>query len=174
MTRSRRWTDQQFEEAVKSSHSVAQVLRALGLRVTGANYQTVAATTDRLKLDTSHWTGQGHLKGRSHNWAIKIPLDKILVENSSYLGTDNLKKRLLRDGLLEFRCYQVGCGISTWNGKPLVLQLDHINGNRRDNRLVNLRLLCPNCHSQTETFTGRNLKRLCRNLVDDDGSNPSA
>lgn len=170
MTRSRRWTDQQFVEAVAASTSVAQVLRAIGLKVTGANYQTVALTTERLNLDTSHWTGQGHLKGKSHTWAPKIALTEILVRNSTYLHTDSLKRRLLSDKTLINQC--VVCTVTSWMDKPLVLQLDHINGDRRDNRIENLRLLCPNCHSQTDTFAGKNLKRPCRNLVDENGSNP--
>ena len=69
-----------------------------------------------------------------------------------------LKKRLVVEGLLEPKC--AVCGINRWRGKPLSLELDHINGDRHDNRLENLRLLCPNCHSQTETYSGRNAKSV--------------
>src|SRR5436309_2821566 len=90
----------------------------------------------------------------------KIPTAEILVANSRYLGTSTLKARLLREGLLEPHCYT--CGLTEWLGKPLTLVLDHINGVRNDNRLANLRLLCPNCHSQTPTFAGRNAKHPSR------------
>ena len=114
-------------------------------------------TVRRLSLDTSHWTGQGHLKGKTHNWTKKIPLSKILVVNSQYVSSSNLKRRLLREGVLEYLCSK--CGITTWNEEPIILQLDHINGDNLDHRKENLRLLCPNCHSQTQTFAGRNIKK---------------
>lgn len=65
-----------------------------------------------------------------------------------------LKEKVIKNKLLKYKCAE--CGISTWKNKPLVLQLDHINGNNRDNRIENLRLLCPNCHAQTETYCGKN------------------
>lgn len=89
----------------------------------------------------------------------KRPLSEILVEESTYSGTNNLKKRLWEEGLLEKKCAICGLG-STWNNKPLVLQLDHINGVRRDNRIENLRILCPNCHTQTHTYAGKANKKV--------------
>ena len=68
-----------------------------------------------------------------------------------------LRKRLVREGFLIYEC--AFCGINKWRGRPLSLELDHINGNKHDNWFENLRLLCPNCHSQTETFSGRNIAR---------------
>ncbi len=69
----------------------------------------------------------------------------------------HVKLRLIKAGLLENSCQS--CGLTDWQGRALSMQLDHINGVSNDNRLENLRMLCPNCHSQTETFSGRNLKR---------------
>lgn len=82
-------------------------------------------------------------------------LESLLVEGQPTHSND-LKKKLLDAGLLEYKCRE--CSISRWNGKPIVLQLDHINGNHDDNRIENLRLLCPNCHSQTETYCSKNRK----------------
>jgi hypothetical protein len=155
--RKRKWTDDQFIDAVRDARSVRGVLQAIGLNPTGANYKTVAATVARLKLDTSHWTGQGYLKGLSHNFSRKIPMEEILVEDSTFHNLTHLKSRLVKDGLLEKRCSI--CGLVEWLGKPISLVLDHINGVNNDHRRENLRFLCPNCNSQQETFAGRN-KRL--------------
>ncbi len=152
----RTWKDEQLAEAVESSFSMANALRYLGLRPTGGNYKSIHKHIRRLDLDIEHFTGQGHLKGKRHGWTKKRPLDEILVKNSDYLSTCHLKERLLKEDKLKYECYK--CTIKSWQRKRLSLQLDHINGINTDNRLENLRLLCPNCHSQTKTFTGKNLR----------------
>jgi hypothetical protein len=154
----RRYTDQNIIEAVRDSFSIAQVLKVLHLSPTGANYKGMYANFARLGLNTSHFTGQGHLRGKTHSWTPSRPLAEILVRNSTVRTNCHLKPRLLREGLLCNWCYQ--CGMEPlWQGKPLVLILDHINGDCYDYRIENLRLLCPNCNSQQQTFAGKNKGR---------------
>lgn len=149
-------TEENLKTAVAKSISVAEVLKNLDMSITTSNYRSFYRSISLYKIDTSHFRGQAHLLGKNHKSKTTIPLDQILIEDSIYLGIAYLKVRLIKDGLLKYECYE--CGISTWKGKKLSLQLDHINGTHNDHRIENLRLLCPNCHSQTETFCGKNIK----------------
>ena len=159
MTR-RSWTNEDLEAAVAASRSIRQVFLHLGLKVRGGAHALLKRRIVELGLDTSHFRGQGWNKGDPEGVLArarpKLELDEILVEDSTYQSTYKLKARLLEAGLLQNRCYL--CGLAPeWCGAPLVHRLDHINGRRLDNRLENLRLLCPNCDSQTPTFAGRNM-----------------
>lgn len=154
----RRWTDEQLRDAVAKSRSVCQVFQHMGLRVGGGQHMTIKLRIKALGLDTSHFTGQGWNKGNVSGYlkpATLIALEQILVKNSPHKAGTSLKQRLIAGGLLENRCALCGL-LPEWQGKRLVLRLDHINGIRNDHRLINLRLLCPNCDSQTPTFAGRN------------------
>lgn len=145
---------EKLEEAVKNSFSFAQVLKKIGLAPKGGNYRILQRKIKEFGLDISHFTGKAHLKGKTHNWSKQFPLENILVENSNYQSY-KLKNRLIKQDLIVNKCSE--CGLQdTWNGKKINLHLDHINGNNTDNRLENLRMLCPNCHSQTDTYTGKN------------------
>lgn len=92
--------------------------------------------------------------GQNLSYVKKTEFKDILVDNSNYTNRFRLKIRLIRAGLLEDICY-VCKQVPVWNGEPLTLQLDHINGKSLDNRIENLRMICPNCHSQTKTFSGK-------------------
>lgn len=152
--RRRTWTDADLKAATKASSSIAGVIRALDLKVGGSVYPMIKRRIAELGLDTSHFTGQGWSKGKKVTTRPGKPLEEILVEDSTYASTAGLKKRLIKEGLLSEECAL--CGVTDWCGAPIALQLDHVNGRRTDNRLTNLRLLCPNCHSQTDTWCGRN------------------
>ena len=150
------YTEDQLRNAVKISYSLSQVQEALSLTKSGGNSKTIKSHIERLGINIDHFSGKGHLKGKKHNWSKNTPLDELLVEGK-FQNTSRLKQRLLNDGILEYKCYMEGCTLTNkWNGKELILRLDHINGDNCDNRKENLRLLCPNCDSQSEFFCGRN------------------
>jgi hypothetical protein len=156
--RPRSWDVVALREAVAASSSIAGVLRHLGLKVGGSQYVAIKRAIAEHGLDTSHFTGQGWTKGRTDPVrCYRTPLSEILVEESTYRNSSRLKTRLVREGLLEWRCSN--CTREEWCGQAIPLHLDHINGNPSDHRLPNLRLLCPNCHAQTDTYCGKNIGR---------------
>jgi len=149
-----RYNKEELELVVSKSLSIAQVCRELGIRPIGGNYKTITSKINKYKIDISHFTGRAWNVGERFRTIKKSrELSEILVENSPMISTVNLKRRLIKENILEYKC--AICGINTWRNNAITLELDHINGNNTDNRLENLRLLCPNCHSQTDTFRGK-------------------
>lgn len=150
----RSWTDNDLIEACIKNNTISGVLRDLGLSTRNAgNYDTFKKYTKTLNIDTSHFVGRGSGIGGTK----PMPLNQVLVRNSNY-SRKSLKARLLKNGLLKNECYECALG-NTWNKNPLTLVIDHINGVSNDNRLKNLRMLCPNCNSQQTTFAARNKSR---------------
>ena len=147
------YSEQELREAVKNSTSIRQVLEKLDIVPAGGNYQTTNRRIQKLNIDTSHFTGQAWNKGKIIG--PKRSIEEYLKEDS-VVQSFKLKGRLIAEGLKEHKCEC--CGITEWNGKPAPIELDHINGNHHDNRLENLRILCPNCHAQTDTYRGKNKK----------------
>jgi hypothetical protein len=153
---SRRYTNQEFADAVAVSRSMRQALCLLGVSPHGGNYETARRRIIELRLDTSHFVSQGWRRGSNKPVLPAIPLDQLLVEGR-LTQTVKLKQGLIDAGFLKAGCEM--CRGRRWNGSAIPLELDHVNGRRDDNRLCNLRLLCPNCHAQTPTYRGRNIGR---------------
>jgi Zn finger protein HypA/HybF involved in hydrogenase expression len=149
------YSKETLSEIVSKCSNLAQVCRAYGITSSSGNYKTIKKKIQEFNIDISHFTRK--LKKVKVSERVNN-IEDILVENSPYQNISSLKKKILKQGLMEYKC--AICGISEWLGNPLSLQLDHINGISNDHRLENLRLVCPNCHSQTETFAGRNVKLL--------------
>ncbi len=149
----RTWTEKQLKNAVINSFSLRQVLNKLGLKEAGGNYAQLKKYIREYKLDDSHFKGRGWNKGLVGIGKPRLSLETILVENSDFQSF-KLKKRLFAANLKSQHCEKCGWAEKTSDGY-LPLELDHINGNRHDNRLKNLRVLCPNCHSLTPTHRGR-------------------
>lgn len=147
-------SDQEFISLVRSSLNVSEVLFKLGYAVNGNSWGFGEIKKRMVDLGLT-----GHdFKGKS-SLAVKpekrIDPKKLLCEHSKHTRTV-LRKYIRKNGLIPYKC--AICGLTEWNGKTLSLELDHINGINDDNRLENLRFLCPNCHSQTDTYGARNSK----------------
>ena len=151
-------SDEVFKDLVARHITRSDILRELGLRVGQGYYNRLLNNRVKtLGLNTSHWVGGKHPVGRyPSNKA--IPLDVLCVPGSSAIR-GSLKSRLLKAGILQNKCYK--CGLDPeWQGEPLSLHLDHIDGDNTNNTIGNLRILCPNCHSQTPTFGSKRYKKI--------------
>jgi hypothetical protein len=204
------WTDEQLRAAVAQATNVSQVLRKLGLRPVGGNYDTIRHYVKELQLDTRHWTipqrrsvpleefrqavcdsdsvasalarmgwpatgttrrrfkelveyygletshflGQASHRGKTYPERVR-PASDYLALNGVAIRSHELRRKLIAEGIFDPEC--ATCGSTTWQGCHVPLELEHKNGNRNDNRLENLALLCPNCHALTPTYRGRNI-----------------
>lgn len=145
-----KYSKELLEPIVKESFSKAEVCRRLGLKPVGGNYKTLDRKIEEYNLDISHFTGQRWNKGKSFTEETAIhSLNKVLQKDIIY-SSYTLKKRLIKSNIKEDKCEI--CGIS---GEEVSLELHHINGDHYDNRLENLQILCPNCHSKTPNFRNR-------------------
>ena len=145
---------EELQKLVSEKDTLSAVLREFGLDPKGGNIKTLKRRLSKDQIDFSHIPqGRGSNKNRPMGGVKAIPLDQIMVENSLY-ARNHLKDRLIRGGIIPYVCER--CGLAPeWQGQFLSLVLDHKNGVSNDHRKENLRFLCPNCNSQTETFCGK-------------------
>ena len=141
-------TDQQIIEVSKNSVSATQAAQKLGIQ-----YGTYRVHALRLGVFNTNQSGKGTSKIKTDGNG-KIPLKDILEGKHPEYQSNKIRQRLFREGYKEEKCEV--CGVEEWNGKKLSFQLEHIDGNRYNHSLDNLMIICPNCHSQTETYCGRN------------------
>ena len=144
---------EEIQEKVNQCNCICDMLEVFGYkRNSGSMAKVMKKVIDVYDIDTSHF--------RPFYRETQKPiysLDEILVKNSSYTNISKLKDRILKAGLLKYECECCG-NKGKWNDKSLVLQLDHIDGDHFNHSIENLRFLCPNCHSQTDTYSGKNAK----------------
>lgn len=164
MKRNKRWNENEVRKLIKDANSKADILRCLGLTIHAGNYKTLDKYIDLWGVDISHINGNNY-GAKLTNFKRKKVLTKDLLCENSYYCTSNLKTRIIKEKIIEYKCQK--CGLENeWENEKLVLQLDHINGNNRDHRKENLRFLCPNCHSQTKTFSRRKIDKKINKCID--------
>ncbi|MEV0604391.1 HNH endonuclease signature motif containing protein [Streptomyces sp. NPDC050315] len=153
-----RWTKEALQAAVASSTNMCEVLRQLGLDVVGGHHTHISRRIRALGIDTSHFSEKPHTGSDARRRRARGELlRKQDPANARRVPAQRLRRALLAHGADE-RCTLCGIG-PTWQGEPLPLEVDHVNSDWRDNRPENLRFLCPNCHSATDTYRGRNKGR---------------
>ena len=147
-----KYSKEEVVEAVLKNKNLADTMRCLGLIPRGSNYARFKKMLEYFNISTTHFVkNSGMLNLTSHHHTKESFICEVLVKNGKGWVSFNLKNKLYDYNLLEKKCSECGQGM-VWNNKKLGLQLDHINGDAQDNQLSNLRILCPNCHSQTRTF----------------------
>ncbi|MGW7424851.1 HNH endonuclease signature motif containing protein [Streptomyces sp. NPDC054813] len=156
-----KWTREVLEPVVATSASINEVVRRLGLDSVGGHQANIGRRINAYGIDTSHFTPAARTERMKDNRRRRTP-EEILVEATSphapRIPSSRLKRAMSKVGVEE-RCAL--CGIAAvWLGEPLPLEVDHIDGDWRNNRVENLRLLCPNCHSTTDNYRGRGKGRV--------------
>ncbi|MBT6052625.1 MAG: HNH endonuclease [Candidatus Scalindua sp.] len=169
MAKYRQYTNEDLKEVIKNSTNWSQVVRSLKLKQGGGTKQNLKRIAQKLSYDFSHFCqNKGFNKGHWIKGNIppnKKPIGELL-KNGVNIQSNILKKRVIAEGLLKNKC--MICGQPPiWNNQKLVLELHHVDGDKLNNRLSNLKIICPHCHSQTPNFRGKNkrikkLKRYCK------------
>ena len=145
--------NEEFIKVILTSSSCNDAMLKMGFTcIAGNARKTVKRRIAELAIDTSHWGSNT----RNAHLAITTSHEQYFAKDTPHTG-HHIRDRVLKYNLLPYVCASCG-NTGEWLGKQLTLQIDHINGDHNDNRLENLRFLCPNCHAQTETFAGKNVK----------------
>lgn len=162
----RKYTKDWLEELCKDSYSYAEVLRKAGRKQGGGTQATLRKKIEEYNIDISHFLGQAWHKDPNyeHKQTSKegYSIEEVFIKDSP-VTQKVLRGYVERHNVIEYKCQNCGCD-GKWQNGIIALELDHINGNNTDNRIENLRYLCPNCHALTDTYRGRNkaLKAECR------------
>jgi len=159
----RKYTKEKLQVVADKCFSFRQMLLEFGLKETGGNYTNIQNRCKEFEVDTSHFFGQGWNNSNHPSWGNgSLPLEEYFVKSDKRKPTAQVKKRLINNNLKEYKCER--CGIDEWLGGRIVIELHHMNGDSADNRLDNLQLLCPNCHSQTHNYCKREELRKGKRL----------
>ena len=146
-----------YEEKVcklaTTCNSIHEICKLLGHKGTNEYYKQIRKILEKNEIDTSHFGTKEEISVVKK----KFELKKILCKDGIPYQTSKLRDRLIKEGYKEYKCER--CGRTEWEGKPIPLQLHHINGDNKDNRLENLQILCPNCHAFTDNYCGRKQKQ---------------
>lgn len=137
-----KYTKDMLQPIVESSFSYSEVLAKLGLQQAGGTQSYIRKVVKREGIDTSHFKGQAWSKGKT--LSPKRPIEEYL-NNSRFIKSNDLKKRLIKEGYFEHRCYH--CNLTHWMDSPIPIELHHKDCNHSNNSLDNLEILCPNCHA---------------------------
>lgn len=140
-------------ENVKIATSLSNLCKLMNKRATNNNLLHFQRIIDKHQLDTTHFSSITNNNSKRHKITFE---ERFSLREDKITNTNSLKNELLKLNIKEHKCEL--CGNSEWNNKPIPLQVHHINGNRFDNRIENLQLLCPNCHAQTDNFAGKNVR----------------
>lgn len=148
-----KFTDEEFIKLAEESHSMSEFVLKLGYASGEGTHSRQNVKARCLKLGINPPKASNEYMGSFGALAGTIPIEKYFVKGTPRTGHVT-RTKILKYNLLPYRCVMCG-NTGEWNGKPITLEIDHINGDHLDNRLDNIRFLCPNCHSQTETFRGK-------------------
>lgn len=163
-----KYTKEWLEQLCSESYSLAEVLRKANRKPTGGNYEILKMKIRDYNIDTSHFTGKLWNKGKCKEDDDRIvsneqyQIDNIFTKNSK-VTRKVIRGYILRNHLIEYQCAFCG-NEGEWMGKPIALELDHIDGDNTNNELDNLRFLCPNCHATTNTYRGKNKKCITNSV----------